>query len=640
MGASVSGYRGGYVGAVLDVDLGRRRVSVEPLDPGLARRSLGGSGTGAEILWERVGPAVDPLSADAVFILATGPLTGTAWPCSGRVEAVARSPLTGIYGDSNAGGTFGPGLKFAGFDAVVVRGASDVPVVLRICDGTASLDDAGDVWGLDARQTEAAMRNRYGDPTLHVAAIGPAGERRVRFASIQVTPNRSFGRGGLGAVLGAKRLKAVAVSGSQRVPLPDRAAFARLAKTMHERIRSNAMFPACSRYGTPGLVRVVNEIGRFPTRNFQGGDFVGADRICGEVLRDRYFVRDTGCFACPVRCDKVYRVATGRFAGLETSSVEYETLNAFGAGLGNADLELILYAGDRCDRLGLDTISAGRAIGFAMELVERGVLSSRDLDGLDGAWGSEETILGLLERIGARQGFGDVLAEGVRRAARAIGPAAAPYAMEVKGMEIPAQDGRAQQSMGLAHITSNRGADHLKAFPTLDETGNPDEVKRRYGAKYLPEMADPHATKHKAFLVKDGEDFGAVVDSVGVCKSGGTFVMAELYWEDLASGVAAATGWPIGEADLRFAGERTVNRTRAYNARLGITRADDRLPARFTAEGSPARGARGEVAHAEELLDEYYALRGWDPVSGWPTAATLDRLDLSDAARALWGGKA
>jgi aldehyde:ferredoxin oxidoreductase len=317
---------------------------------------------------------------------------------------------------------------------------------------------------------------------------------------------------------------------------------------MHERIRGNAMFPACSRYGTPGLVRVVNEIGRFPTRNFQDGEFAEADRISGEVLREKYFVEDAGCFACPVRCDKVYRVAEGRFAGLRTSSVEYETLNAFGAGLGNPDLELVLYAGDRCDRLGLDTISAGRAIGFAMELVERGILTPRDLGGLDGTWGSEETILGLLEQIGSREGFGDVLAGGVRRAAEAIGSAALPFAMEVKGMEIPAQDGRAQQSMGLAHVTSNRGADHLKAFPTLDETGNPDEVLRRYGAEFLPDMADPHSTRHKAFLVKDGEDFGAVVDSVGVCKSGGTFVMAEVYWPEIAAGVAAATGWSLDEA--------------------------------------------------------------------------------------------
>ena len=631
--------RGGYVGAVLAVDLTRRRTETIPFDSGLARRTLGGSGFGAEILWREVGPAVDPLAAEAVFVMATGPLTGTAWPCSGRVEAVARSPLTGIYGDSNAGGTFGPGLKFAGFDALIVRGASEDPVVLRIHDGRASLDDAGGIWGLDTIETEAALRTRYASSALRVASIGPAGERGVRFASIQSTPNRSFGRCGLGAVLGAKRLKAIAVSGSQRVPVADSERFGRLAKSMHERIRANPMFDSCSRYGTPGLVRVVNEIGRFPTRNFQDGEFASADLISGEVLREKYFVEDAGCFACPVRCDKVYRVRDGRFAGLRTSSVEYETLNAFGAGIGNSDLELILYAGDRCDRLGLDTISAGRAIGFAMELVQCGILTPRDLGGLDGAWGSEETILGLLEQIGSRQGFGDILAGGVRRAAEAIGPAAAAYAMEVKGMEIPAQDGRAQQSMGLAHITSSRGADHLKAFPTVDETGSADEARRRYGAEFLPEMADPHATRHKAHLVKDGEDFGAVVDSVGVCKSGGTFVMAEIYWAEIAAGVAAATGWALDEAELREIGERIVNQARAYNARLGITRADDRLPARFGTEPSPARGARGEVAHAAELLDEYYALRGWEAEAGWPTPQTLDRLGLAEAKAALWGGE-
>ncbi len=631
-------FRGGYVGTLLEVDLSRRRVVTAPLDPAVARRTLGGNGLGAEILWDEVGPGVDPLSAEAVLVVATGPLTGTPWPCSGRTEAVARSPLTGIYGDSNAGGTFGPELKFAGFDAVVVRGASETPVVLRIIDGKASIDNAADVWGLDTVETEIALRRRYASPGLHVASIGPAGERGVRFASIQATPNRSFGRCGLGAVMGAKGLKAIAVSGSRRVPIAEPGAFAALAKEMHSRVRANAMFPACSRYGTPGLVRVVNEIGRFPTRNFQNGEFSEAEAISGEALRERFFVEDAGCFACPVRCDKVYRISNGRFAGVETSSVEYETLNAFGAGLGNADLELILYANERCDRLGLDTISTGRAIGFAMELAERGIVSRSDLGGLDGTWGDEATILGLLEQIAAREGIGDVLAGGVRRAAVCLGAAAVPYAMEVKGMEIPAQDGRAQQSMGLAHVTSNRGADHLKAFPTLDETGSPDEVARRYGTRYLPEMADPHATRYKALLVKDGEDFGVVVDSVGVCKSGGTFVMAEIYWPEIAAGVSAATGWPLDEAELRDIGERTVNLTRAYNARLGITRADDRLPARFTREPSPARGALGEVAHAEELLDEYYALRGWDAACGWPTAATLERLGLYGARRALWGG--
>ena len=633
----MTAFHGGYVGVVLDVDLTKRRVASRPLDPALARRVLGGSGLGAEVLWDEVGPDVDPLSPEAVLIVATGPLTGTPWPCSGRTEAVARSPLTGIYGDSNAGGTFGPGLKFAGFDAVVVRGGSTDPVVLRIADGRATIDDAGSVWGLDTVETEAALRARYAAPALQVASIGPAGERGVRFASIQATPNRSFGRCGLGAVMGAKGLKAIAVSGSRRVPIAEPAAFAELAKTMHARIRANAMFPACSRYGTPGLVRVVNEIGRFPTRNFQDGEFAGAEAISGEALRERFFVADAGCFACPVRCDKVYRISSGRFAGVETSSVEYETLNAFGAGLGNADLELILYANERCDRLGLDTISAGRAIGFAMELVERGVVSREDLGGLSGMWGDEATIVGLLDCIAARDGIGDVLADGVRRAAVAFGSAAAPYAMEVKGMEIPAQDGRAQQSMGLAHITSNRGADHLKAFPTIDETGNPDEVARRYGSQYLPEMADPHATRHKALLVKDGEDFGAVVDSVGVCKSGGTFVMAEIYWTDIAAGVSAATGWRLEESELRVIGERIVNLTRAYNGRLGVTRADDRLPDRLTHEPSPARGARGHVAHAEELLDEYYGLRGWDAARGWPTEETLDRLGLGDARLALWG---
>jgi aldehyde:ferredoxin oxidoreductase len=625
-------------GRTVEIDLSSGKAETYDLDPAVTAAYLGGNGIGVRALWDRVPPQTEPLSPEALLIFATGPLTGTGWPCSSRMEAIARSPLTGIYGDSNAGGTFGPALRFAGFDVVILKGASENPVVVGLREGRVELRDARHLWGRDTLETEAILRDDFGSPSLQVAAIGPAGEHLVRFASIQSTPNRSFGRCGLGAVMGAKRIKALAVEGRTAVPIADRKTFTELSRSMHARIRSNPMFPAVSRLGTPGLVRVVNEVGRFPSRNFQNGEFECADAISGEALHDRYFVRDQGCFACPVRCDKLYRVDEGPFRGLQTSSVEYETLNALGAGVGSGDLPAILAAGDRCDRLGLDTISTGRAISFAMELYENGILDRGDLDGLDGSWGNQETVRRLIEAIAFRRGIGDLLADGVRRAAKAVGGKAEAYAMEIKGMEIPAQDGRAQQSMGLAHAVSNRGADHLKAFPTIDETGLPDEVARRYGAAYLPEMADPHATRHKPFLVKDGEDFGAVVDSVGVCKSGGTFVLAEVYWPELAAGLKAAVGGRCDEEELRTAGERIVNLMRGYNARLGITRVDDRLPRRFVTEPSPARGARGEVAHAEEMLDEYYALRGWDAGTGWPTRETLDRLGLSDVKEALWGG--
>ncbi len=625
----------GYVGNILRIDLSNRESKRLEIAPDLAGQWLGGNGFGVKILWDEVPASVDPLSPENVLVLATGPLVGTAWPCSGRIEAVAKSPLTGIYGDSNCGGYFGPELKFAGVDALIITGASDRPVSLWIHNGLAEIEDAGDLWGLDTVETEQALRRRKGDENIKVACIGPAGENLVPYASIQATPNRSFGRSGLGAVMGSKNLKAVAVRGNTRVPIASPQAFTALATEMHRRIRENEFFPSLARYGTSGLVSIVNEIGRFPTRNFQRGDYTHADRIGGEALRKAFWEKDDGCFACPIRCDKVYRVRTGEFAGAVTSSLEYETLNSLGAAVDNSNLASIIAANERCDRLGLDTISTGRAISFAMELYEKGILRKKDTGGMDLLWGDYRRVLELIEQIGQREGLGKLLSLGVRTAAEQIGGDAAYYAMEVKGQEIPAQDGRAQQSMGLAHITSSRGADHLKAFPTIDETGYTGEVIRRFGEEFLPEMADPHATKYKPFLVKDGEDLGAVVDSVGICKSGGTHVMAEIYWADIAEGLTLATGIEFSESDLKTIGERIYNLMRAYNAIHGITRADDRLPRRFSEEPSPSGGAEGQIAHAEEMLDEYYTLRGWDLERGWPTHGTLERLGLSEVVERM-----
>jgi aldehyde:ferredoxin oxidoreductase len=337
-----------------------------------------------------------------------------------------------------------------------------------------------------------------------------------------------------------------------------------------------------------------------------------------------------------VACDKLYTLPDGPYAGTSLRSVEYETLNAVGAAVWNADLDTILEANRMCDELGMDTISAGRAISFAMELWEQEILNLDDTDGLALQWGNRKVILTLLERIARREGnFATLLSQGVRRAAQAIGRGAEEYAMHVKGMAIAAQDGRAQKSMGLAHVTSNRGADHLKAFPTIDETGYPDEARRRYGEDYLPEMAQPLATKHKPFLVKDGEDFGAIVDSVGVCKSGGTFVLAEIYWADIAAALEAATGMEMPVERLKRIGERIYNLQRCYNASHGITRADDRLPRRFSEEPSPSGNATGETIQLEAMLDEYYRLRGWDPETGWPTRKKLQELGLEDAIEEL-----
>jgi aldehyde:ferredoxin oxidoreductase len=626
----------GYAGKWLWVDLTEGKVESRDYDPLLAESYLGGNGFGTRLLWENVGPDVDALSPENWLIFSTGPLCGTVMPNPGRMEVVAKSPLTGIYGDANSGGFLGPELKFAGWDAVVLTGQSPAPVYLAIEDGQATLRDATELWGLTASGTEQEIRRLWGDALVKTAVIGPAGENLVRYAGIQITAQRSAARCGLGAVMGSKRLKALAVRGHGPIRIADPKRLSHLSLELQRRLLANPIFPAVSAHGTPGIVSLMNAMGRFPTQNFKAGGYENADRINADALYSRAFVRNVACFGCPVACDKVYQIPDGPFANTSLRSVEYETLNALGACILNDDLDALLAANRLCDELGLDTISTGRCISFAMELWDEEILNLDDTGGLPLRWGDMSVVLRLLPMIARREGFGNLLAEGVRRMSETIGRGAEQFAMHVKGMEIPGQDGRAQRSMGLAHVTSTRGADHLKAFPTIDETGYPDEGRRRYGADYLPELVQPLATKHKAFLVKDGEDFGAVIDSTGMCKSGGTFVLAEIYWPDIGAAIEATTGMSMSVKLLKEIGERIYNLQRCYDAIHGITRADDRLPRRFSAEPSPTGNARGQTIDIEPMLQEYYRLRGWDATKGWPTPEKLQTLGLGDVAACLW----
>jgi len=625
----------GYAGQYLRVNLTTGRIDILPLPVAWAEEYLGGNGVGAKILWDEVPPPADPLGPDNRLIVATGPLCGGLMPNSSRLEFIAKSPLTGIYGDSNAGGHFGPELKFAGYDLIVFEGQSPRPVYLFIHNERVELCDAEHLWGLGGFETERRLQQENQDPQIKTAVIGQAGENLVRYAAIMVTWDRHAARSGVGAVMGSKKLKAIAVRGTRGIKIADPAGHRDIALRMQRRIRQNELFPSVHRYGTAALVSLMHFMGRFPTKNFQYGSFEEYEAISAEALRENHLVRDISCFNCPVGCDKVYEVREGEFAGLRLGSVEYETLNSLGACVLNHDLPALLRGNYLCDDWGLDTISAGRSIAFALELVEKGILTAADCDGLDMSWGNPHTMLELLRKIAFREGVGDLLAEGAARAARIIGRGAERYAMHVKGQEIPAQDGRAQQSMGLAHVTSNRGADHLKAFPVLDETGSSSEAVRRYGKEYMPELVDPLAIKYKAMLVADGEDFGAVVDSSGNCKSGGTFVLAEVYWQEQAEAIRTLTGMEMDALALKRIGERIYNLQRGYNALHGITRADDVLPWRFTQIPSPSGNAQGSLCRVETMLADYYQLRGWDPETGLPGQEKLRELGLEEVGERI-----
>ena len=615
---------GGYAGRYLRVDLSRGRLSTLPLPEELASQFLGGNGFGTKILWDEVGRDVDPLSPDNKLVFASGPFTGTIFPTAGRLEVISKSPLTGTYGDANSGGHFTPELKRSGFDMIIFEGRSPKPVYLWVRSGHAEIRDASGVWGKGTHETERILQSDVGDKRAQVATIGPAGENLVRFASV-MTHGCAAARAGMGCVMGSKNLKAVAALGSLEIPIAKRDEYLKACIDAQKEILKNPFTPGLSRHGTPQLSVPMSEVGRFPTKNHQQGHFEFVDDISAERIEKNHFVRRISCFACPIGCHHVVEVKEGKHRGVSLI-LEYETINALGARVWNRDLPSIIRADYLCDDYGLDTISAGASIAFAMELNEKGILTPKDTD-LNLTWGNSDTVLDLISRITYRKELGNTLAEGVRRAAQIIGKGAEYYAMHIKGQEISAQDGRSQQSMGLAQATSSRGADHLKGFPTIDEMGYPTEAVLRYGKQYLPEIVDGIQTKYKPMVVKDGEEFCAVIDSVGICKFGTLFPPA-LYWEPVAAALALITGMDVNVAKLKTIGERIVNLQRLYNVRHGITRKDDRQPRRMLEEKSPSGRAKGHVVYLDRMLDEYYELRGWDKINGLPTEKKLNDLGL------------
>jgi aldehyde:ferredoxin oxidoreductase len=620
----------GYAGRVLQVDLTRGKIASQELDRELARSYIGGNGFCARLLFDLIEPGIDPFGPKNVMVFAVGPLNGTIWPQTGRYEVAAKSPLTGIYGEANSGGHWGAELKYAGFDVIIVRGHSHKPVYLFVEDGKAELRDAKQLWGRSTFETERTLKENHGEDA-QVASIGQAGKNLVRFACI-MTNYRAAARTGLGAVMGSKRLKAIAVRGSLNVEAADLKRFERLASAARKRLLLHKFSASTTKYGTSILVELMSEIGRFPTRNFQSGVFKHAARIGGERLIREFKIKNRACFSCPLRCENFVRVPGAEL--LSEGKVEYETLSSLGGRCGNADLEGVLYANRLCNLYGLDTISCGGVIAFAMECYERGLLTSKDTDGIELKWGNSEAIVECIEKIAGRKGFGAKLAEGTARFAKRFGKEVERFTMVVKGMDEPAQDGRAQKSMGLSHATANRGADHLTSFEVLSEVGFVEAIEERFGKKVMPEGADRLNPKHKPLMVRDGENFCAIVDSLVACKFGAVWPPA-LYFADFAGALTALTGTRYTEKDLRLIGERVFTLERAFDIREGVTAKDDRLPERLTKEPAPAGPCKGHVVELDRMMREYYQLRGWDRKTGWIPRSRLVKLGLADVAKNL-----
>nr|MDO8076879.1 aldehyde ferredoxin oxidoreductase family protein [Candidatus Freyarchaeota archaeon] len=596
-----------YKGTILRVNLATGNIKTEPIPDELVRKYIGGRGLSAKILYDELDPKVDPLSPDNKLIFATGPLTGTNAPSGGRYEVSCKSPLTGTITGANSGGQWGAHLRMAGVDVIIFEGKAEKPVYLQITDGEYELKSAEKLWGLDTHKTTDTLQSELGKD-YRIACIGPAGEKLVRMACIINDKHRAPGRGGVGAVMGSKNLKAIAVKGTQKVEVADEEAFKKAREDALKKLKENSVTAeGLPTYGTAVLVNIINENGMFPTRNFQTGVFPEADKISGETMAETILTKRAACFACPIGCGRVTEVKAGKYKSAGEGP-EYETIWAFGSQCGISDLEAIAKANYLCNELGLDTISMGSTIGCAMELYEKGKVS-KDAAGRELNWGDPDVIVELTEKAGKREGFGDDLAEGSLRLAEKYG--APEISMSVKGQELPAYDPRGAQGQGLQYATTNRGGCHVRGYMISPEILG------------IPEKLDRFSIEGKEVWVKNFQDLTAVIDSSGMC----LFTSFALGAQEYAALLASATGIDWTGDELMVIGDRIWNVERLFNIKAGFTAEDDTLPPRLLKEPMPEGPSKGYVVQLDKMLPKYYEVRGWD-ANGVPTKEKLEQLGI------------
>ncbi len=615
----------GIGGEILWVDLDRSKIEKRPVDEETVHKYLLGAGLLSKVLYDKIPVGIDPLSSKNVLGIATGLLTASMFPQASRHVIAGLSPLTDIWGESHAAGFWGPELKFAGYDAIFFTGASSDPVYLNIHDSEVELRDAEPVWGHDVFETDDILRERHGKQ-CRVLSIGQAGENLVRFAAIMNDRDRASARSGLGAVMGSKRMKAVCVRGTGKLEVAEPGKYLETMDRFYERMLANPFTPERAKYGTTNLIEMMHNIGRLPSYNMREGVFDDYEDISGETITREYLVKPRADWSCLQRCGRFTRVRDLPYKYIG-GSPEFESQAALGSRCGNRNVESVLFSHHLANQYGMDTISLGGTISWAMEAWDEGLLTEEDTGGLNLDWGNHETVVRLTKMIAFREGFGDILAEGSYRAAEKIGKGSDEFVMAVKKQEIAGQEPRGQKSMGLAAATAARGADHLYAFPVLDEAGFDDEIRERLGEEFLPEMADRLDPTYKGIMVKECEDYMVMIESVGVCKYG-TQIPPELYYDDISEALRVHNGILLSSKELQEIGERIVNLNRMFNVDRGVTRQDDNLPRRLTEVPSPRGPAKGEVVELELMLDEYYRQRGWDPKTGIPTQETLHRLGL------------
>ena len=607
---------GGWTGRILRLDLEKRSFEIEDLDEGRAASFLGGRGLAAACLREEADPTLDPFDPLTPLIFATGPLTGTNASCGARYMVVTKGPLTDCITTSNAGGHWGPELKYAGYDMLIVKGKAASPVYVYIENDSVEFRPASHLWGKGVWDTEDSIKHELASSEVKIASIGPAGENLVRFAAVMNDKHRAAGRSGVGAVMGAKNLKAIAVRGTSQVRVDDPVAFMKASWEKKASLKASSLRQMFTTIGTSMTIGPVNGVGALPTRNFQETVFEGTDKITGELINDTYVVANKACFACTIACGRVAKISTeagDRFA-LRTSprnwrqageGPEYESMYGFGPDVGVDDPEVLIAGHWLCNDYGMDPISCGATIAAAMELYQEGLIDESHAGG-PMEWGDGQRVIELIEDTALRRGIGDELAEGSKRMTAKYGRP--ELAMVSKGQEFAAYDGRSLKGRGLSYATSNRGACHLKAETLRDDFRNTD-------------------IEGKGRLVAHSENEVSSLDSTGLC----LFLTSGAKKENFIAELNAATGLELEDDDYVLAGERIWNTERLFNLAAGITPADDTLPKRMLEEPIPSGPRKGMVSELKEMLEEYYVARDWP--GGVPSTSKLADLGLSSDAR-------
>jgi aldehyde:ferredoxin oxidoreductase len=606
----------GYMGKILHVDLSRRILRDDPVNEGYARAFVGGSGLAARIIYDMVDSKTDPLGPENPLVFMTGPLVGTAMPSAGRYSVCALSPLTRIWGEANSGGFFGSELRFAGYDGIVITGYASSPVWLSIVDGHAELHDASQIWGKDCYETQDKVRSAIGDQKARIACIGVAGENQVKMACIINDHGRAAGRTGMGAVMGSKRLKAIGVRGQAKVPLAEPDKLKSLARDIIADLEDAILPRALRLAGTASTVDSLIMYGDMPIRYYQQGIWDNASNLSGVVMSEKYQNRIYACYRCPIGCGRETRAP--RYGLDKVDGPEYETISAFGSLMMVDDLQAVIYAGHLCNTYGMDTISTGCTIALACEMFQRGIISPSDTGNLDIRYGDIGMIHRLIEMMGRREGFGDILAEGSTALAERFG--VPELAVTVKRLEVPMHDPRAFAGMAVTYALSPCGASHMQGDMYGVDMGQCEvpEFGIEYGDRF-------ESSEEKGRIAARQQAWRNLYNALTLCQ------FQDIGAQKMLTALKCITGWEMSAEDLLNIGRRIVTIKRLLNIRRGVTRADDCLPS-ILLKPLKEGGTEGNVPDMDILLKGAYAEFGWDLKTGHPTRETLDKLGLSSAA--------